>query len=123
MATHDFWQALDSLISMSEIVIDRPRGTAHPRYPDFIYPLDYGYLQGTASNDGSGIDVWLGSQSRKLVTALIVNIDLQKRDAEIKVLLGCTPDECQMILAIHDQSSWGGLQSAILLERSFKYQS
>jgi inorganic pyrophosphatase len=44
MATHDFWQALDSLISMSEIVIDRPRGTTHPRYPDFIYPLDYGYL-------------------------------------------------------------------------------
>jgi inorganic pyrophosphatase len=120
MATHDFWQALDSLISMSEIVIDRPRGTTHPRYPDFIYPLDYGYLQGTASNDGSGIDVWLGSQSTKLVTALIVNIDLQKRDAEIKVLLGCTPDECQAILAVHDQSSWGGLQSAILLERSFQ---
>lgn len=38
----DFWQALDELIRTSEIVIDRPRGSAHPRYPEMIYPVDYG---------------------------------------------------------------------------------
>lgn len=112
-----FWQALDRLVSKSEIVIDRPCGTAHPRYPAFIYPLDYGYLQGTTSGDGSGIDVWIGSQSARRVTALLVTVDGQKRDAEIKLLLDCIPEECQALLALHDQSSWGGRQSALLIQR------
>ena len=55
----DFWRALDALVAGSEIVIDRPRGSAHPRYPDVIYPLDYGYLAGTRAADGDGIDVRL----------------------------------------------------------------
>ena len=28
-----FWEALDRLVSASTIVIDRPKGSAHPRYP------------------------------------------------------------------------------------------
>lgn len=28
----DFWDALDELVSNSEIVIDRPKGSAHPRF-------------------------------------------------------------------------------------------
>ena len=47
----DFWRALDELVSNSEIVIDRPKGSAHPRFPDFIYRVDYGYLKNTASMD------------------------------------------------------------------------
>ncbi len=43
----DFWTALDQLVSDSEIVIDRPKGSAHPKYPDFIYKVDYGYLNNT----------------------------------------------------------------------------
>ena len=54
---NDFWRALDSLVDNSEIVIDRPKGTAHPKYPDFIYKVDYGYLKNTSSMDGAGIDV------------------------------------------------------------------
>ena len=41
----DFWKALDELVNSSEIVIDRPRGSAHPRFPNFIYKVDYGYLK------------------------------------------------------------------------------
>ncbi|HZU69512.1 MAG TPA: inorganic pyrophosphatase [Ktedonobacteraceae bacterium] len=118
MPTPHFWEALDTLVSRSEIVIDRPRGTAHPRYPGFLYPLDYGYLQGTMSGDGSGIDVWMGSQSTRQVTALLITVDGQKRDAEIKLLFDCTPEERQAILALHDQSSWSGSQSALLIQRA-----
>ena len=39
-----FWSAIDSLIAQSEIAIDRPKGTKHPRF-DFIYPVSYGYLK------------------------------------------------------------------------------
>ena len=44
----EFWKALDELVNNSEIIIDRPKGTAHPRYPDFIYQVDYGYLKDTS---------------------------------------------------------------------------
>ncbi len=107
-----FWQALATLIQSSEIVIDRPRGSLHPRYPDFCYPLDYGYLQGTASGDGQGIDVWLGSDPARQLTGVIMTVDTLKRDAELKILLGCTPDEQQQILRIMNK----GAQAGILLE-------
>lgn len=41
----EFWNAIDELVSNSEIVIDRPKGSVHPRYTDFIYKVDYGYLK------------------------------------------------------------------------------
>ena len=45
----DFWSHLDRLVESCGLVIDRPKGTAHPRYPDLIYPVDYGYLDGTTA--------------------------------------------------------------------------
>lgn len=53
----EFWEALDNLVRESEIVIDRPKGTVHPRYQDLVYKVDYGYLKNTFSMDGGGIDV------------------------------------------------------------------
>ena len=76
--TQGFWSAIDELIVRSEIVIDRPKGTKHPRF-DFIYPLDYGYLKGTTSPDGGGIDVWRGSFSKNACDAVICTVDLLKR--------------------------------------------
>lgn len=45
----DFWRNLDELVRQSKIIIDRPKGTAHPKFPDFIYKVDYGYLENTSS--------------------------------------------------------------------------
>ena len=61
----EFWNAIDELVNNSEIIIDRPKGTSHPKYPDFIYRVDYGYLKDTTSMDGAGIDVWVGSGAKK----------------------------------------------------------
>ena len=73
----DFGSALDELVANSEIVIDRPKGTAHPRFPDFIYKVDYGYLNHTTSMDGGGIDVWVGSDKEKKVDRrLEVSVEL-----------------------------------------------
>jgi inorganic pyrophosphatase len=113
---NDFWHALETLAQTSPITIDRPKGSAHPRYPDFVYPLDYGYVEGTASGDGMGIDVWVGSLPEKHLTALVCTVDLHKRESEIKLLLGCTPQEMQAVLAVHNR----GEQSAILLEREVR---
>ena len=110
-----FWHKLDQLVTEHELVIDRPKGSQHPRYPEMLYPLDYGYLADTQAADGDGIDVWVGSLPEQKVTAVVCTVDMLKRDTEIKLLLGCTPQEMQTILDFHnDNSDW---QSAIGIER------
>jgi len=112
-APDDFWTTADRLVAESAIRIERPKGTAHPQYPSFRYPLDYGYLENTRAMDGGGIDVWRGSLPSLTVSAVVCTVDMVKRDSEIKRLIGCTREETQTILAIHNTGS----QSAILMER------
>ena len=101
----NFWQALDRLVAESAIVIDRPKGSAHPRFPDFIYRVDYGYLKDTTSMDGAGIDVWVGS-GEKTVDAIMCIVDLMKRDSEIKILIGCTEEEKAIIYETHNEKEF-----------------
>ncbi|MDF2589357.1 MAG: hypothetical protein K0S41_3198 [Anaerocolumna sp.] len=100
----EFWEALEKLIQQSEIVIDRPKGTVHPKYPDFLYKVDYGYLRNTSSMDGSGIDVWKGTNKNQTIDAIICTIDLTKKDSEIKILIGCTEEEKELIYHTHNDS-------------------
>jgi inorganic pyrophosphatase len=109
----EFWQGLDRLVAGCDLVVDRPRGSRHPRHPELVYPLDYGYLQGTRSGDGDGIDVWIGSRPEEGVTAVVCTLDLEKRDAEVKILLGCTPQEARQVLTVHNR----GAMSAVLVRR------
>jgi inorganic pyrophosphatase len=110
-----FWKILDSLVSSSEIVIDRPKGTKHPRYPEFVYPFDYGYLSNTKSVDGVEIDIWRGAKGTNTADAIICTVDNMKRDSEIKILIGCTEDEKQAILSFHNSSEF---MAGILVERT-----
>jgi inorganic pyrophosphatase len=109
----EFWSRLDELIKSSEIVIDRPKGTAHPRYPDLIFPLDYGYLKGTTGGDGNGLDIWMGSARQQKLTAIVCTVDMKKRDAEYKLILGCTEADIRIIEKFHK----GLYQSAIIIRR------
>lgn len=110
-----FWVALDRLVKQSELVIDRPRGSTHPRYPSLIYPVDYGYLKDTSSMDGGGIDVWVGTDKSGAVDAIICTVDLMKRDSEIKILIGCTEEEKRRILRLHNETAY---MKGIMLRRS-----
>lgn len=109
----NFWQALDRLVAESAIVIDRPKGSAHPQFPDFIYRVDYGYLKDTTSMDGAGIDVWVGS-GEKTVDAIMCIVDLMKRDSEIKILIGCTEEEKAIIYETHNETEF---MKGILIRR------
>ena len=100
-----FWKMLDSLVRDSEIVIDRPKGTVHPKYPDFVYEVDYGYLKDTSSMDGAGIDVWVGS-GEKRVDAVMCTVDCLKRDSEIKILIGCTEEEKLSVYRAHNDTQY-----------------
>ena len=110
----DFWDLVDRLVTESRIVIDRPKGTRHPSYPEVVYPADYGYLENTRSMDGEGIDVWVGSSGKKQADAIICTVDMKKRDAEIKILIGCSEEEKEAILQLlkafstisHARAAW-----------------
>jgi inorganic pyrophosphatase len=102
---NDYWNFLDRLVSESRIVLDRPKGSHHPRYSELVYPLDYGYLDGTTAADGGGIDIWSGSLPDRSLTGVIVTVDLFKRDTEIKILLGCTEEEVETVLDFHNGNS------------------
>jgi inorganic pyrophosphatase len=108
-----FWSRLDELLKTSEIVIDRPKGTRHPGYPDLIFPLDYGYLKGTTGGDGDGIDIWRGTAGHRKLTAIGCTVDMKKKDAEIKLIIGCTEEEIGIIEKFHN----GFYMSAIIIRR------
>ncbi|GAB3466662.1 inorganic pyrophosphatase [Actinophytocola sediminis] len=91
------FENLDLLVAESTVVIDRPKDSVHPRVPQAVYPVDYGYLDGTTSGDGGGIDVFRGSATGTGVTGFFVTADRIKRDVEIKVLVDCTEREAEQI--------------------------
>ena len=41
------------------IEMDRPIGTPHPKHPEIIYPINYGYIPGVLGGDGEELDVYL----------------------------------------------------------------
>ena len=108
-----FWAALDKLIEKSEIVVDRPTGYVHPDYPDFIYRIDYGFLEGTDSSDGEPIDVWIGSDEEKKLIGVFCIVDFDKRDMEVKLLIGCTAEEIDYIN--HEYNDYDSMKGLLIL--------
>jgi inorganic pyrophosphatase len=108
-----FWAAAEQLVATSQVVIDRPKGSRHPTRPEAIYPVSYGYLRGTSAADGEGIDVWMGSLDPPKISGVVCTFDLSKRDAELKLLLGCTARETHEILVFLNK----GEMAAVLVPK------
>jgi inorganic pyrophosphatase len=92
-----FLDYLQQLVETSLIIIDRPKGSIHHRFPGKAYPVDYGYLDGTTSMDSGGVDIWVGSKGIQQVVGVLCTVDLLKRDTELKILFDCTDLEIQFI--------------------------
>jgi inorganic pyrophosphatase len=100
---NSFWKEMNRLATANSIIIDRAKGSSHPRYPEVIYPFDYGYLENTTASDGGGIDIWIGSLNTKSLTGILCTFDTLKRDAEIKLLIGCTKEDIEIIQNFHSE--------------------
>ena len=98
----EFWHFMERLVESTSITIDRKKGSSHPRFKDVTYPVDYGFLEGTCSDDGSGVDVWIGSASTTDVNGCFITVDLVKGDCEVKLVLGCSEEEIRIIKAFHN---------------------
>lgn len=110
-----FWERLDALLAQSEIVVDRPRGSHHPRFPQIVYEIDYGYLDGTTSADGEGVDVWIGSDPARMLDAVICTVDMDKHDAEMKLMVGCTEAEKAYIERFYNE--WPDMGAIVVRRR------
>ncbi len=96
----DYWEYLEELVKNHEIIVERFKGKPHPKYPDFIYPVDYGYLKDTTAVDGGGIDIFVGSKKNKKVEGIICTVDLLKNDTEVKIMYGCDEEEINEALRV-----------------------
>jgi inorganic pyrophosphatase len=90
-----YWKKLNTLVKTHRIIVDRQKGTRHPKYKDLIYTLDYGYLENTSSMDNNGIDIIIGSKQSNTIEGIICTIDQIKNDSEIKIIFNCTEDEIE----------------------------
>lgn len=93
-----FWEEMALLSASNQIVIDRPSGSTHPKFSELIYPFDYGYVEGTLAADGDGIDVWIGSTGKRVLTGILCTFDTIDKDAEIKLMLGCSQTDIETII-------------------------
>ena len=109
------WDRWERLILSEGFHLDRPQYTPHPKYPEIIYPMDYGYICNTMSSDGAEVDLFVGSGEDHLV-GLIVTQDYRQGDQEIKLLWRCLPTEIYLCSWVHQFRSFevkGSLGSSI----------
>lgn len=90
------WDAWQHLIEANGIVIDRPYGSRHPRYPEIIYPIDYGYVRDTSASDDEELDIFVGSGDTGLVGG-ILTADFRRGDHEMKLIYNCSPEEIYLV--------------------------
>ncbi len=66
--------------------IDRPLGTRHPKHPDIVYPVNYGYIPGIIGGDGEEQDVYILGVAEPLdtFTGELIAIIHRRNDAEDK---------------------------------------
>ena len=68
------------------VLVDRPLGSAHPDWPELVYPVNYGFVPGIMAADGEEQDAYILGVDRPLkrfsgqVVAVIRRVD----DAEDK---------------------------------------
>lgn len=109
-----FWQKLDTLLLSSSCTIDCPKGSAHLKFTNLIYPVDYGFLSDTLGSDQQPIDIFKGSIQTNSVDAIAISADILKKDCIVKLLVGCTEEETLRILEFLNQTEF---QKAILVRR------
>lgn len=71
------------------VVVDRPLGNSHQRWPDLLYPVNSGELPGTLSGDGQPVDAYLLGWDAPLTEAegLVVAVIVRENDREDKLIV------------------------------------
>lgn len=93
------------------IKIDRPIGTTHPKHPDIVYPINYGYIPNVIGGDGEELDVYLLGINVPVseYTAHIIGIVHRHNDVEDKLVaapIGTTFTKEEISKSVHFQEQY-----------------
>ena len=71
------------------VTVDRPLGSRHPRFPDLIYTVNYGYIDGLVGGDGEWQDAYiLGvSEPISVFSGRVIAIIHRTDDVEDKLVV------------------------------------
>ena len=91
--------------------IDRPVGSVHPRHPDMIYPINYGYVDGVFAGDGAEQDVYVFGVSEPIrtFTGTVIAVLHRLNDCEDKWIVsldGSRPDRDKILSSIAFQEQY-----------------
>lgn len=80
--------------SLVTVTIDRPRGSVHPKYPNLVYPINYGYVAGVSAPDGDWQDAYLLGVNEPVqqFTGKLIAVIHREDDAEEKWVV--CPETC-----------------------------
>lgn len=95
------------------VEIDRPIGAPHPKHPEIIYPINYGYIPNVFGGDGEELDVYILGIDEKIeegdsTTVKIIGIVYRKDDVEDKLAaapegMSFTAKEIENIIRFQEQ--------------------
>lgn len=91
--------------------IDRPIGSAHPRHPEMIYPINYGYVEGIIAGDGENQDAYVLGTDEPLFDfeGKVIAVYHRFNDAEDKWIVsldGKDYSDEEILNAIHFQEQY-----------------
>ena len=93
-----------------QLVIDRPLGSAHPRY-GFLYEVNYGYVPNTLAPDGEALDAYFLGVSEALERAQGICVAIIHRrddddDKLVVVPVGLELSDEAILGAVAFQEQW-----------------
>ena len=71
------------------VTIDRPKDSCHPKYPDLVYPINYGYIEGVIGGDGEEQDAYVLGVDEPVqeFTGRVIAIIHRLNDVETKLVV------------------------------------
>ena len=108
VVTQDYGDVIGTTVSGH---VDRPLGCRHPRHPEMIYPINYGYVDGVFAGDGVEQDVYLFGTATPLVTytGTVVAVYHRLNDREDKWIVsvdGSKPTRGEILAGIEFQEQY-----------------
>ena len=104
-----------------KVIIDRPLGSRHPKFPDMIYPVNYGYIDGIIAGDGEEQDVYILGVDvpLKFFEGEVIAVIHRKNDVEDKWVVA----ECgrrfskeEILFATHFQEQYFNIEVEMIKE-------
>lgn len=109
-----FWQKLDTLLLSGTLECVRKAGESSVDYPQLTYPVDFMMIKDSTSTYGKPLYCFRGSDPVVKATAILVQADILSREVLPKILIGCTQNECQLILKFINATEF---QKSIMVHR------